>query len=400
MSLYTKGEKIKSLWHPITDEDFDIDFSKPFIVCCEDASLFIVKDLADMFYYLDEDRFYDVKAQALSEEGKEAFREFYFGYMYLDEEFYQAIEWAEGKYLEDVKGNRERPDLFVMTKTGPRVFDHFDFEQDGSPLGHLTSGLSKDFAQKYPESYLVDYVINLNHVPATSLNALFMASTDEHPKIYAVYEGGYDSDVEAVFTDKKKAETFCDKEPEYFIKEFDANDDELVNQQYWYKVKFSLLPNSDSVDVDVIDGEPDRGDKCFNAVHYSEFKNGIRCFYITVKANGMKEAETLAQERYHELLATEQTNFPLLRGMQLQPKGALTVLSQTSLIFDYFSHKACVDEEENIQDLFMKVKPLLPKPFTEEEEDLIDWQNLTPEYCLELMKEHGLDIEVRKILMA
>nr|DAH77976.1 MAG TPA: hypothetical protein [Caudoviricetes sp.] len=107
MSLYTKQEKVKSLWHPITDEDFDIDFSKPFIVCGDDASLFIVEDLPNMFYYLDEDRFYDVKAQALSEEGKEAFREFYVGYMYLDDEFYQAIEWAEGKYLEDVKRSLE-----------------------------------------------------------------------------------------------------------------------------------------------------------------------------------------------------------------------------------------------------------------------------------------------------
>ena len=67
MSLYTKQEKVKSLWHPITDEDFEIDFSKPFIVCCVDTSLFIVKDFTDMFNYLYEDRFYDVKTQALTE---------------------------------------------------------------------------------------------------------------------------------------------------------------------------------------------------------------------------------------------------------------------------------------------------------------------------------------------
>ena len=351
--------------------------------------------------YMDEERFFDFKAQTLSDEGKECFRNDFFGYMYIDDEFYEAIEWAEGKYLEDVKGDRERPDLFVMTKTGLRVFSHFDFEQDGSSLSRLTNELSKDFAQKYPESYLVDFIVNLNHVPATSLNALFMAPADAHPKIYAGYEGGYDSDVEAVFTDKEKADTFCDKEPERFIKEFSANDDELVSQQYWYKVKFSLLPNSDSVDdVDVIDGEPDSEGMFFDSIHYSEFKTGTRCFYLTVKANGMKEAKTLAQERYHELLATEQTDFPLLRGMLIQPEYALTVLSKTSLFFDYLTHKACVDEDENIQDLFLKVKPLLPKPFTEEEDELIDWQDLTPEYCLKLMKEHGLDIVVRKISMA
>ena len=131
MSLYTKEEKKKSLWHPITDEDFEIDFGKPFIVCCDDASLFIVKDLADMFYYLDEDRFYDVKAQTLSEEGKDAFREFYYGYMYIDDEFYKAIDWAKGQYLEDVKGERERPELFVMDEIGPKVIDHFGFYPNG-----------------------------------------------------------------------------------------------------------------------------------------------------------------------------------------------------------------------------------------------------------------------------
>ena len=28
MSIYTEQEKKKSLWHPITDEDFDIDFNQ------------------------------------------------------------------------------------------------------------------------------------------------------------------------------------------------------------------------------------------------------------------------------------------------------------------------------------------------------------------------------------
>lgn len=175
MSLYTKQEKVKSLWHPITDEDFDIDFSKPFVVCCVDTSLFIVKDFADMFNYLDEDRFYDVKTQALTEEGKEEFREDCFGYMYLDDEFYQAIEGEKGKYLEDVKGNIERPNLFVMTKTGPRIFTRSDFEPDGSPLICFTSNLSKDFAAIYPELYHVEYIVNLDRVSETQLSALFRA---------------------------------------------------------------------------------------------------------------------------------------------------------------------------------------------------------------------------------
>lgn len=146
MSLYMKLEKNKSLWHPITDEDFNIDFSKPFIVYTNEGSLFIVKDFPDMFEYLDEDRFYDVKAKALSEEGKDAFREFYYGYMYIDDEFYKAIDWAKGQYLEDVKGERERPELFVMDEIGPKVIDHFDFYPNGDPVYEGTLRLCRDFA--------------------------------------------------------------------------------------------------------------------------------------------------------------------------------------------------------------------------------------------------------------
>lgn len=55
MSLYTKVEKKKSLWHPITDEDFDIDFSKSFIVCTEEVSLLIVDGLQDLYEnYMDQ----------------------------------------------------------------------------------------------------------------------------------------------------------------------------------------------------------------------------------------------------------------------------------------------------------------------------------------------------------
>ena len=241
MSLYTKQEKVKSLWLPITDEDFEIDFSKPFIVCCVDTSLFIVKDFADMFNYLDEDRFYDVKTQALTEEGKEEFREDYFGYMYLDDEFYQAIECEKGKYLEDVKGNIERPDLFVMTKTGPRVFTHSDFEPDGSPLICFTSNLSKDFAQKYPELYDVEYIVNLNHVPATSLNALFLAPIDEPKTAYVVTSGEYsDYHIDGVFSDEEKANFFADKNSDRGVEKYDIDDEQMLRQENWYEVKIYI----------------------------------------------------------------------------------------------------------------------------------------------------------------
>lgn len=176
MSIYTEQKKTKSLWYPITDEDFNLDFGKPIMFCTEEGSLYIVDGLDDLFEnYMDEERFFDFKAKTLSEEGKEQLRGDCYGYMYLDEKFYEAIEWAEGKYIEDVKSARERPEVFVMTKVGPRVFSHFDFERDVSPLSYSTNELSKDFAQKYPESYLVDYIVNLEWVPQTSLSALFIA---------------------------------------------------------------------------------------------------------------------------------------------------------------------------------------------------------------------------------
>ena len=176
MSLYTEQKKKKSLWHPITDEDFNIDFCKPFIVCADNASLFIIDGLQDLYENcMYEERFFDFKAQTLSEEGKEYFRDNYFGYMYLDEEFYKAIEWAHGECIEDVKGDRERPDLFVMHKTGPMVFDHFSFGPSGTPAYDGTPNLRREFAARHPELYRVEYIVNLNRVSETQLSALFRA---------------------------------------------------------------------------------------------------------------------------------------------------------------------------------------------------------------------------------
>lgn len=176
MSLYTKQEKKKSLWHPITDEDFDIDFCKPFMVCTEEVSLFIVDSFEDLFYnYLDEERFFDFKTKTLSEEGKQYFRYNYFGYMYLDEEFYKAIDFAKGEYIEDVKGDRERPELFVMHETGPMVFGHLCFGQSGSPAYDGTPYLRREFVARNPELYHVEYIVNLDRVSETQLSALFRA---------------------------------------------------------------------------------------------------------------------------------------------------------------------------------------------------------------------------------
>lgn len=401
MSLYTKQEKVKSLWYPITDEDFEIDFSKPFIVCCVDTSLFIVKDFADMFNYLDEDRFYDVKTQALTEEGKEEFREDYFGYMYLDDEFYQAIECEKGKYLEDVKGNIERPDLFVMTKTGPRVFTHSDFEQDGSPLICFTSNLSKDFAQKYPELYDVEYIVNLKHVPATSLNTLFLAPLDKPKTAYVVTSGEYsDYHIDGVFSDKDKADFFADKDGDRSVEEYDIDDEQMLRQENWYEVKIHVGESLETKDISVLNLFYNSGNKIFDAVMFAKTMEDYRYFSFYLAAINRGKAKAIALERFHALLAVESSHFPMLRCVRIVDPVRSYKIWQ-SLVFGYFDYKAYFcpnDRIEKTQDLFMKIKDYLPKPLTEEDEDNIDWQNLTEEACLQLMRSHGLDIELKKDL--
>lgn len=398
MSIYTKQEKIKSLWHPITDEDFDIDFSKPFILCADDCSLFIVEDFADMFNYLDEDRFYDVKTQTLSEEGKETFREFYYGYMYLDDEFYKAIERAEGKYLEDVKGNRERPNLFVMTKDGPRVFDHFDFEQDGSPLSCLTNELSKDFAQKYPELYLVDYIVNLNWVPATSLNTLFVAPTDKPKPAYVVTSGEYsDYRVDGVFSDKEKADSFAKKAEDRTIEIYNIDDEEQLRKEYWYEISIRIDNFSKAKNVSVNDLS--QSGQFFDAVRFLSGDGLGSRFYFYLKAIDRDKAKAIALERFHALLAVESSHFSMLRWTRDRSPHYGSGDLQEGLVFGYFDYKAYFYSdyrEEKIQDLFMKIKDSLPIPLTEE--DKIDWQNITEDACLQLMNNHGLKIEPRKDL--
>lgn len=401
MSLYKKQEKVKSLWHPITDEDFDIDFSKPFVVCCVDTSLFIVKDFADMFNYLDEDRFYDVKTQALTEEGKDEFREDYFGYMYLDDEFYQAIEGEKGKYLEDVKGNIERPDLFVMTKTGPRIFTRSDFEPDGSPLICFTSTLSKDFAAIYPELYDVEYIVNLNHVPATSLNALFLAPLDESKTAYVVTSGKYsDYHIDGVFSDEEKADFFADKDSDRGVEKYDIDDEQMLRQENWYEVEIYIGQSLEPKDVSVRDLSYVSGNKLFDAVMFSKTEEDRRYFSFYLAAVNRSKAKAIALERFHALLAVESSHFPMLRCVRIVNPWRNYKIWE-SLVFGYFDYKAYFcpcDGIEKTQDLFMKIKDYLPKPLTEEDENSIDWQNLTEEVCLQLMRSHGLDIELKKDL--
>ena len=400
MSIYTKQEKKKSLWHPITDEDFDIDFSKPFIVCCDDASLFIVKDLADMFYYMGEDRFYDVKAQSLTKEGKEQFREDYFGYMYLDDDFYNAIDCAKGECIEDVKGDRERPDLFVMYESGPKVVDRFDFCPSGTPAYGGAPLLRRDFAARHPELYHVEYIVNLNHVPETQLSALFRAPLDEPKTAYVVTSGEYsDYHIDGVFSDKEKADFFADKDNDRSVEEYDIDDEQMLRQEDWYKVEIYVGQSLESKDVSVRKLSYNSENKPFDAVMFSKTQEDRRYFSFYLAAINRGKAKAIALERFHALLAVESSHFPMLRCVRIVDPWRRYKIWE-SLVFGYFDYKAYFRPSgiEKTQDLFMKIKDYLPIPLTEEDEDNIDWQNLTEETCLQLMRSHGLDIELKKDL--
>lgn len=399
MSLYTKEEKKKSLWHPITDEDFNIDFSKPFIVCTEEVSLFIVDGLQDLYEnYMDQEQFFDFKAQTLSEEGKEHFRDNYFGYMYLDEDFYKAIEWAKGKYLEDVKGEQERPVLFVMDKYGPKVFDHFGFDMNGIPLYEGTPEMSREFAASHPGLYNVEYIVNLNRVPATSLNALFVAPLDEPKIAYVVTSGKYsDYHVDGVFSDKQKANSFVNKAYDRAIERYNIDDEEQLREENWYGIDVFISKSSKVKSVLVND--LCKSDRYFDAVSFTLREGADDCFSFYLKALNHDKAKAIALERFHALLAVESSHFPMLRWTRVRTPYCSSDGFQEGLVFGYFDYKAYLSKRtERVQDLFMKIKDSLPIPLTDEDEDHIDWQNLTESVCLQLMDSHGLKVEMKEDL--
>lgn len=401
MSLYTKQEKKKSLWHPITDEDFDIDFSKPFIVCTEEVSFFIVDGLQDLYEnYIDEEQFFDFKAQTLSEEGKEYFRDNYFGYIYLDEEFYQAIDWAKGKYIEDVKGERERPFLFAMDKYGPKVFDHFGFDINGIPMYEGTPEMSKKFAIEHPDLYHVEYIVNLNRVSETQLSALFRAPLDEPKTAYVVTSGEYsDYRVDGVFSDKEKAELFVNKAGDRTIEEYKVDDEKQLREENWYGINVYISKSSKVKDVFVND--LCKSDRYFDAVRFTLREGADDCFSFYLKALDRDKAKTIALERFHALVAVESSHFPMLRWTRVISPRYGSDDFQEGLVFGYFDYKAYIyfgSKLERIQGLFMKIKDSLPIQLTEEEEDKIDWQNLTEAVCVQLMNNHGLKIGMKRDL--
>ena len=400
MSIYTKQEKVKSLWHPITDEDFEIDFSKPFFVYSESGIIFIADDMDDMYIMASNKSFYDFETQTLTEKGKDWFRSQYFGYMYIDDDFFKAIDRAKGKCIEDVKGEREVAPLFVMYKSGCMyVTDFFDFFDDGSP-GTNSICFSRSYIVEHSDDDPIDYIVNLNHVSETQLSALFREPLDKPKTAYVVTSGEYsDYHIDGVFSDKEKAVFFADKDDDRSVEEYDIDDEQMLRQEDWYKVEIYVGESFESKDVSVRKLSYNSENKPFDAVMFSKTQKDRRYYSFYLAAVNRDKAKAIALERFHALLAVESSHFPMLRCVRIvDPWRDYKILE--SLVFGYFDYKAYFRPSgiEKTQDLFMKIKDYLPIPLTEEDEDNIDWQNLTEETCMQLMRSHGLDIELKKDL--
>lgn len=396
MSLFTETEKTKSLWHPITDEDFNIDFSKPVVLCEVDCSLSLVDGIADMYDHVDDWDFYDKEAQNLTEKGKEYFRDNYFGYMYIDDEFYEAIKpFSENNCIEQVKGTTDRPELFIKYKDGEiRLFCSYDFDMDGSyEKSWLTSFIG------YTGSP-IEYVVNLRCCPYTTMFVLFGQPVVPLKTAYVVTSGEYsDYQIDGVFSDKDKADFFADKDGGRSVEEYDIDDEQMLRQEDWYEVKIYVGESLETKDISVLNLSYDSGNKIFDAVMFSKTGDDHRYFSFYLAAINRGKAKAIALERFHALLAVEPSHFPMLRWVRIVDPFRNYKIWE-SLVFGYFDYKAYFSPigREKTQDLFMKIKDFLPVPLTEEDEDSIDWQNLTEESCLQLMRSHGLDIELKKDL--
>ena len=174
----------------------------------------------------------------------------------------------------------------------------------------------------------------------------------------------------------------------------------MLRQENWYEVKIYVGESLETKDVSVLKLSYNSGNKIFDAVMFSKPEGDSRYFSFYLAAINRGKAKAIAFERFHALLAVESSHFPMLRCVRIVcPWRSYKIWE--SLVFGYFDYKAYFcpnDKIETTQDLFMKIKDYLPMPLTEEDENNIDWQNLTEDTCLKLMRGHGLDIELKKDL--
>ena len=168
MTKQKTNEKNVSLWHVVGDEDFDIDFNVPFVVFTDEASLMMVYGFGDMADIFDEEGLLDFKTKALTRDGKDTFRDWFRAYMYVDEDFFDAIKDECKKDLESVKTPGERPELLVVFEDDFYTFvDHFDFSMDGRVL----LGYDPDSRKLKDHRSPVRYFANISRVPKTDLMA-------------------------------------------------------------------------------------------------------------------------------------------------------------------------------------------------------------------------------------
>ena len=135
MSINFEQMKKKSLWRSISDDDFEIDFSIPVMFFSDEGSITFVKSKNDIYDFFDGCEFFCEDEKSMAEDFKDFLRRGYFGYMYVDIDFFKAIEPFRRERIDDVKG-MERTTVFVMYDDNDMdVLDIFDFRNDGTIYG-------------------------------------------------------------------------------------------------------------------------------------------------------------------------------------------------------------------------------------------------------------------------
>lgn len=175
--------------------------------------------------------------------------------------------------------------------------------------------------------------------------------------IFVVTSGEYsDYRIEAVFTDKCKAEKYVDEDAGYScgrrIEEFEANACQFRKEGLWREV-FIPLSDKDG-DIKICNSVVSVDTIC------AKFRNEgekICGYEFTVYSISASQAQAVALERYHALLAVKNTHFPFLavayKDSWDRTKG---------VVYGYFDY--CVyawsDDQRSIQN---KLKHLSPEQF-------------------------------------
>ena len=244
----------------------------------------------------------------------------------------------------------------------------------------------------------IKYVVNLENCPATNPQTIFLESA-KPSTAYVVTSGEYsDYHIDGVFSDKKKADFFANKDYERSVEEYDVDDEQMLREERWYKVDIYIGESLEVKMASVTDLAYTSFSKYFDAVKFTK-TDGSEFYSFFLAAINRSKAKAIALERFHALLPVESSHFPKLRMVRIVDAYRHYKVWE-SLVFGYFDYKAYFRSfiRERTQDLFLKIKDFLPKPLTQEEQDSIDWQNLSAEYCLQVMRKHGLNIEDKQDL--